>query len=287
LLPLARYLGILADQYPKPISQKDLAAHAGVTEAAVSKLRDRVYEFCDLKVLARQRKLVLRTDSKAATEILVAFVLSTKLRLFLKSPYGAALARMWVHRSYGELTRRVDDLTPFFSEEDALFLLQILAMALAENVDKLDLSSVDALDPNQAQVTLTRHVVTIMNRIGPSLQRQIKDVPTLRKILIVRDHAWYVFLRLVETKLETVFKDFMDQLPDLTTREAYLKVYQQTVVFYAKRALDQLVTAKVGDAATRNKVKFDPEELEIGHFSRPPIDISRFDVRTDLPHLKT
>ena len=49
LLPLVRYVAILADKYPRPLSHKDLAEYAHVSKAAVSKVRDRLYEVCDDK----------------------------------------------------------------------------------------------------------------------------------------------------------------------------------------------------------------------------------------------
>src|SRR6266571_6606751 len=93
LTSLTRYITILANKYPNPVTYRELASKARVSKAAISKVRDRLQSICDVKTLAYRRKLVLRTDATTFIRILVAFFTASTPGPLLRTPYVRAL---WV-----------------------------------------------------------------------------------------------------------------------------------------------------------------------------------------------
>jgi hypothetical protein len=271
LVPLVRYAVILANKYPNALSHKDLAAIAHVSKAAVSKVRDRLYAVCDDRWLGRRRRLLLRTDTESAVKIFSTFLFAGQLRSLIKSPYGKAVVAKWVEGYYRKIGKSLPELREFFGADDAIFVSDLLATAVADSVAHVDFTTLDKLDPAEAQSAIIGYIVTIMNGLGPNLQRGIKDKATLERTLTIRDKAWFFLLRAIDTKLEVVFKDFLEQVSDNQTRNAYLSMYRQTVVFYLKRAVFEYITQPIRVAAEKRKVRFEEDYIELGHFFRPTL----------------
>src|SRR6267143_660230 len=159
LMPLVRYLGILTHKYPRALSHKDLAEYAHVSKAAVSKVKDRLYEVCDDRWLGRRRRLLLRTDNKSAAQIFSAFFFTGQLKSLIKSTYGKALIEKWVQGYYITAAKTLPELREFFSQEDAIFVSGLVATAVADSVAHLDFTTLDTLDDNGAQSAIVGYVV--------------------------------------------------------------------------------------------------------------------------------
>src|SRR5437870_7051210 len=100
ILSIMRYVDILATKYPKTLSNKELARYAHVSEPAVSKLKDRLYNLCDDKWLGHRRRLILRLDNETAIQIFVGFLISGKLKRLLRTSYGRAVIGKWARDFY-------------------------------------------------------------------------------------------------------------------------------------------------------------------------------------------
>lgn len=283
LMPLLRYVSILANKYPKPLSHKDLADYAHVSKAAVSKVRNRLYEICDDKTLGRRRRLLLRTDDRTAGQVFVTFFLGARLKPLLKSAYGKSLVRKWVHEYYRKIVKTAPELPKFLGEDDAVFVSELITTALAESVGHLDFTLLDALDESGGQYAMIASGVAIMKRLGPNLQRSIKDEAAVHRILVIRDKAWFFLLRVIDSRLGLVFRDLLEQIPEDDTRRTYLSVYQRTVEFYLRRAVSEYVTKPIREAAEKNRVRFDPDYFELGHFFQPHTTTSPAGLSEERP----
>jgi hypothetical protein len=189
LTPLVRYFAILANKYPRPLSNKELAQYARVSKAAISKVRDRLYEVCDDRWLGRRRRLLLRIDTESAVKIFLAFLFAGQLKPLVKSPYGKAIVAKWVEGYYHKIGKSLPELRQFFDTDDAIFVSDLLATALADSVAHLDFLTLEKLDAAGAQSTIVGYLVIVMNELGPNLQRCITDEATLEKTLVIRDKA--------------------------------------------------------------------------------------------------
>ena len=175
----------------------------------------------------------------------------------------------WVQVNYRKAAKAMPELKEFFGQEDVIFVSELVASAVAESVAHIDFATLDTLDDSGVQSVIAGYVVTIINRLGPNLRRCMKDETTLHRTLALRDKAWFFLLRAIDTRLEVMFKDFLEQMGDSQARKAYLSVYRQTVVFYLKRAVFEYVTQPIRSAAEKRKIRFEEDFVELGHFFQP------------------
>jgi hypothetical protein len=175
----------------------------------------------------------------------------------------------WVQVNYRKAAKAMPELKEFFGQEDVIFVSELVASAVADSVAHLDFATLDTLDDSGAQSVIAGYVLTVMNRLGPNLQRCMKDETTLHRTLALRDKAWFFLLRAIDSRLEVIFKDFLEQMQDSEARSAYLSVYRQTVVFYLKRAVFEYVTRPIRSAAEKRKIRFEEDFVELGRFFQP------------------
>lgn len=268
LEPLADYIFILANQYPVAITKKRLAELAGVTMAAVSKTRDRIYSICDLKALAYS-KLVLRSDATTVGKVLSVFFFGPRLGRLLKSPYGKSLQKKWTMDIHGQLCKAIPEYSKIFSNEDALFVAGLVFRNIADSLNGLKVAGLAGLGKNDAQQMISYYVSAGMDRLGPNFRRYLKDENAMKRVLELRDRAWFLTLELVKTRLPLVFSRFLDTLSDQTTRDSYLKAYSELIAFYLRHFVFESITAEIRQAAKKAEIDFQDTYSVLGSFYTP------------------
>lgn len=266
--PLIRYVQVLANCYPTPISQKQLARKAKVSLPAVSKIRERLQSICEPR-LGFQRKLVLRRDATTVSVLFETFFSAGEIAPLLESGYGKSLWRTWVLDIHKQIYKTVPEYAKFFNDDEALFVADLLVRALIDSIGRFDFSRIDRWDSEGVQYALVMQVVNVVNKIGKNLRRQLKDHDSLERILAIRDRAWFMCMELVKNRLGGVFSEVLSSLSDGTTRDRYLEVYIETATFYLKHRIFDYFNEQIRKAAASAGIEFPQSYIEVGRFFDP------------------
>ena len=136
LKSVERYLWVLIDSYPSPVNQAEIASRTNVSRSAVTRIRDTLIKFCDLKSLAWERKLILKNDLETRMLLLAGFLWQgnvSDLKAYIGSHYFVEMVLdvdlfSKINESYPQYA-----LDQYFSEEDITWSKKII-------IDKLDRS---------------------------------------------------------------------------------------------------------------------------------------------------
>jgi hypothetical protein len=251
-----KYIEALAEAYPEPISHTDLAKSAGVSKPAVTKAKEKLREYCDLRELAYD-KFVLRADAHNFWELFRLYLKSGKIVKLITSKFTISiLKRINVHAkiaaqwpAYGEIFEKDDT--------DLIMEIAIRNLSAARELERITRQVQD----EEAQIML--HGIELLQQIQPVLEKlefRIKDERTVIRYLVLRDKvfalATYEFSRFVETM--EIMKELSPKL-----KQAYQVVYVNTFQFYLKRFLGIWTLVIVNDAKA-NGVDVREELCEVG-----------------------
>jgi hypothetical protein len=269
LVSLVRYITILANRYPQPMTYKELANKARVSKAAISNVKDRLNSICDIRVLANKRKLLLSSDAKTISRIFFAFFMSSKPGPLLKTAYVRTLWRGWISQLHEKLSKTLPEYPMFFSNDDAVFASELLLRNIADSLTRTPPPKVTAFDDEGVRYAIIDLVQNIMRRLGPNFTRYLRDETTLKRILILRDKAWFLFLRVARQNIPKTFAAILQTLPDDDTRQTYVQIYHATVVFYIQRIVFGYITEQIKISAESAGVRYDEDYSTLGRFYSP------------------
>ena len=126
LKSIERYFWVLLNAYPQPINQTELAKRAGVTRAAVSRVKGVLNKICDLKSLAYERKLVLKNDIDTRMSFLIYVVFvnePTEFKSYISSQYFIDIINET--DLYNKMKKRFEiyNFENYFNEDDFKWVL--------------------------------------------------------------------------------------------------------------------------------------------------------------------
>jgi len=264
LRPLLKYFEVLIDEYPNPISQTELAEKSSVTKSAVSKIRDELKLFCNIRALAFQRKLLLKSDSETFWRVFGLFFLESNFRKFIRSNYTRHLIeKMKIHEKLIEAKDL--DYGRFFEKEDTNLIIQIiLANIVSYPIDK-DIQ-------HQFRVLLKMNEEGSIIQVFPIVQifwnivsnfnvGVFESEDELLKILRLRD-KFYAFIKYIAGKMLNEWV-VVKRIEDPKKKANYLEVYLEAVDFFLTSLLAQ-VTENIRKVAKEKKMPFDNGYNEIG-----------------------
>jgi len=249
LIPVMKYIEALTNKYPEPISHQQLAKLSGVSLAAISKVKTRLYPLCDTNTLAFRRRLLLRNDADTVARIGAAFYFSNKFGQFLQGAYGQKIWMTWVLNAHEKLGKAIPEYSKFFGQQDAIFSVGLMIRGIGDSLAHVKHVKVNALDPDNVLSLIIVDAIEIMQKLGPNMSRYLVEEASLEHILELRDRLWYMTHQFLTARLEGFLSVILSALPNDATRENYLCVYRHTLTFYIDTLVFNFVTETIKKAA--------------------------------------
>jgi hypothetical protein len=184
---LVGYIDVLMDSFPEPISRKVLAQKAGVSQPAISKVKNRLLGLCEHNAFVFSSKLVLRTDG-TFWRLFIFYFLQMKPTKMLLSNYGwQMIKRMNLH---SKISGKIRNYALYFDEKDT----EIITRILLHNLDNFQVVSqirASISNPQQRTMLLSLQYISAVQNILQKLDLPIQEAKDLRDILTLRDKLFY------------------------------------------------------------------------------------------------
>ena len=262
LKPLLKYFQVLIDEYPNPISQTELAEKSSVTKSAVSKIRDDLKRFCNMRVLAFQRKLLLKLDNETFWMILGLFFLELKFQKFFRSNYMKhSLEKIKIHKKLVEVKDL--DYGKYFSEEDTNLIIELVLRNICSyQIDK-DLWNKfkTSLRTNEADFQVFS-IMQVLSDVFSNFDLGVfENENELLRIIQLRD-KFYVFIKSIAGKIINEWV-VVKRIEDPQKKASYFEAYLAAIDYFLTSILSE-ATENIRKAAEEKKIPFDKRYSEIG-----------------------
>lgn len=265
IVPLIRYLKVLTEKYPRPITPKQLSKLSGVSLAAVSKVREKLFPLCDVNSLgATRRSLLLSNDLDTIAKVGFAFYMDSKLGHFLRAPYARIFIRKSVLNGHEKLAQMLIDYPSFLEKSDILFLEDLAIRIVTDALDHLPRVSIHGFDAENLRATVLNQVIQFMDEVSPSLSHYLKDQGTLEHVLVIRDRLWYMTHEVLRRNVRDFFSLVLSALPSDEVREIYVTVYLHTAELYLQTLVFESITQKIREAANKVNVPWKTDYDTVG-----------------------
>lgn len=258
---LTNYIEVLIDSFPKPISRKELAQKTDVSQAAISKVKDRLLKLCDYKTLIFGHKLILRTD-ETFQKLLVLYSIRMQPTRILLSNYGwEIIRRMNLH---SKISERFKEYPSHFNEKDTEVITKTVLYNLG-NFQIVNQIRTSIVESEQRMWLLSAQYATAVQSILQKLDLPMKETEDLRNYLTIRDKLFCLIKGLIWRQVEKA--SILRELSE-SERTTYLIVYSKTMDFYLRK-LFGIGTNFIKQAAEKRGFEFRKEYERIGYFYVP------------------
>ncbi|MDG6949487.1 MAG: hypothetical protein JRM77_06555 [Nitrososphaerota archaeon] len=268
LIPLMPYLTVLTEVYPNPIRASVLAQKTSRSKAAVTKVKGRLLQVCDVREMALGAGFRLVPTFDAFLNLFLVFSASGEERRFLGSRYASLFLKGdQVHEALATHIPRYSD---YFTDEETSFMmdkvLEIVSGVSPSSLRQFAKSIIKG-SADDAGYILSRFVPNILR----DLKLTIKDEHELRLAISVRDKLFLAARDLVWS--------YVGNLSILRTvnardREDYLRVYKHTTDYYLTHLFEALNTP-IFEAARASSIQPKPRMAIIGSSLLPEIQNER------------
>ena len=132
LVTINRYIPILLDNYPTPLNQTELAIIAGVSKAAITKVKEKLFLICELKTMAYKHKLVLKMDDDTITNLFFFYLTRdfSDWKNFFISNYFDSYLKQKIFYNEIKTQFKLNKFDLYFSEDDFNWVIQFLRKKL-------------------------------------------------------------------------------------------------------------------------------------------------------------
>jgi hypothetical protein len=258
---LVGYIDALMDSFPEPISRKELAKKTGVSQPAITKVKNRLLNLCEQNAFLFSNKLILRTD-ETSWKLLSFYFLQMKPTKMLLSHYGWQMIKLM--NLHSKISEKIREYAFHFNEKDTEIMTRLVLYNL-DNFQVVNQIRTSISDPQQRTMLLSIQYVSAAQNILQKLDLPIEKAEDLRSVLTIRDKLFYFTRDLIWQQVQKA--DIMREL-STEEKETYLKVYSTTIDFYLKK-LFGIGTNFIKQAAQRRKLEFKKDYEKIGVFYTP------------------
>jgi hypothetical protein len=265
---IERYIEVLLDKFPVPITQTELAEEASVTKSAVSKIRERLVAICDINTLAYEKRLLLSTNSRIFTQLFFFLVFNRlKPEIILKSRYLKLIVKSWdIH---GKLSKGLEELSynEFFEEVDTDKFVEIALYNLSriraqQKLPNNELRKKKKMDELGLLLRIYAYFPIIKDPFSEIDLALFNDEEEMIHLLRLRDKIF----RFVMHNSEKVLRNWeVLRNVDEEKKDVYLEAYLKAVEHYVRKYIDQF-TSKVQEKAEMKGIGFEVKYSEIGSF---------------------
>jgi hypothetical protein len=218
---LWRYLQVLVEAFPSPLTQEKLATKAGVSLSAVSKVKINLRGFCDVYSLL-DRRFVLKKDLNTFTELFLLFLGLGKRLTILRAAYAKAVI------DYEDVHRYITEKAPFYAQyfdtEDTAVMLEVLF----HNLGHL------SIGPSKLTcLSLPSFLNEVLFELVSNFELPPLDKNGFLRLLELRDRFHVLIMQLVNDELGGL--SIFDQVADESQRRLYYTVYTKTIEHYLQK----------------------------------------------------
>lgn len=259
IVSIGRYIEALIENYPNGLSQKELAEKADVSPAAVSKIKEKLYPFCDINILAYNSQLILSPNFDLLKRVLKDLLSKNNLLKTVK-----ILSTKYAEKTLDDanvhqiLTKKIPTLIVFNKQETKMLtkfglrLLRALQFPLEKEGqinEVLNIFGKEGSNPQQSFVLgfILGQKIEINDFDWP-IESQ-KDIETL---IAIRDKSFGL--------IKTIVCGFSQQLSvykslEIEEKQQYDEVMLWICNYYMTKYFD-LLTVSLESFAKKNKLKF-------------------------------
>ena len=267
---MEKYIEVLLNKFPTPITQKELAEETFVTKSAISKIRDRIVTLCDIKVLGYEKKLLLSSNAETFTKLSLFFLSRLKLQVFLKSSYLKTIVKSWnVHE---KLSNHLANLSysDFFDENDTNKILEIILHNFSTiTLPQPQFNYHDIKRTKMDGGLLMRFFAyfPLLNYLSSNIDTAIfENEKELDDLLKLRDKAFYFILHNFKKTFQNC--EVVADIKEDDMKKVYIDAYLKAVDYYARKYFNEF-TSIVAKRAKKKGVAFKRQYSEIGALFKP------------------
>ena len=269
LKSLSRYIEVLVDQYPVPLTQSELAEKSAVTKSAISKIRDKLLELCNMRVIAYQRKMLLKSDFETFSKIFHLYFLQSKAQKLFMSRYAEnVLNEMLI---YEKLAKDLENFSfsKYFEKEDIKWVVNLVLQNVSSFEIQKDTFSViaSAISSEIENRDLSEIIpyIQLVTKLLTNFEIILENEAELKKTLLLRD-KFYFFIKNNLNKMLAEL-EVIKEIEDEEERKARKELLSVIALHYLNKAAKQ-ITQHIKKKSMEKEISFLKEYNEIGIFFR-------------------
>jgi len=266
LKPLLGYIEILSNEYPKPITQTELANKSSKSKSAITKIKDRLFDICDKDILAFQRKMVLKTDFETFGKLFTLFLLESRIQDLLKSKYVEnVIKQIELHKKLTKQFRKFS-YSKYFTEEDTDWMVTIVLRNVCAFEFQKDMLGAVLYALKGYEIENIRELVPYIQLFGRLLlnfEVVFEGEDELKRTLKLRDKLFFFIIENADEFL--VEFEIIKNLKNPQKKLQYLEVYSETIRYFLTD-FAQKITNGIQEKCKEKNIPFQTNYNEIGAF---------------------
>jgi len=239
---LSKYIEVLVNEYPIPITQSELANKSSVTKSAVSKIRDQLLELCDMRIIAYERKMILKSDSETFAKVFHLYFLQSKVQELFESKYTqAVLDKM---RIYEELEKKLEafSFSKYFDKDDINWAINLVFQNISSfQIRKDAFSAIASVIGSEIEDKDLIEIVPyfqLATRLFANFEITLENEVELKKTLLLRDKTYYF----IKTNLKKILAELevVKEIEDAKERAAQINLLYVIAEHYMNKIFKQI-----------------------------------------------
>ena len=257
------YVTALVTAFPTPLSHQELAARVDVTPASVSKMKDRLYQFCNHEVYGLRRQFILSDSMDTAFLLLIQFGFRNKLGVLVRSEYfQSVLSKSGIHEKIAAKSKTYGD---YFTKEDTAFIISVI-LANLNSMEDVTWNFIEKKDSEERQYALFADIMRNFSPLFSALRVDLKSEEDLIHLLTLRDKLYFLVMKLIsEWARNSEAARLLKNKP--VEQEANVKGFLYFVRHYADRGMKEV--NKTIRSWVEPCLHYPSEYDEIGRFFKP------------------
>jgi len=253
LIHLEKYVSVLTDTYPQPVRATELAKKTHTSKPAITKIKDRLMQICDVRTFAFEHGFVLSFKWDVLYNLFIVSAANKHHKQFLSSRFVKAFLNS--KHIHVKITSAIPLYAGYFTEDDTNLLLDLILDNLS-NIDPDDFAFLMKAVSMQPTSFTENTVLISIQKIITKLEFKIRNEEEMFKVISLRDKFFF----LLRDSLWAYIQN-MKILETLQTdeRDNYIEVYKNTIDFYLRRIFEG-VNEPISKAAAKSS-------LRLGHLS--------------------
>ena len=257
LKTLNKYIEVLVDEYPVPITQSELANKSSVTKSAVSKIRGRLLELCDMRIIAYERKMVLKSDFETLAKVFHLYFLQSNVQKLFESKYTEAVLNE--AQIYEKLAEKLESFSfsKYFNRDDINWAINLVLQNVSSFHIQKDafsaIASVVGSEIEDEDITEIVPYFQLATKLLTNFEITLENEVELKKTLMLRDKAYFFIknnLKRILAKLE-----FVQEIEDSEERHARANLLHALAEHYMNKIFKQ-VTEHIQQQAEGKGIPF-------------------------------
>ena len=265
LKTLSRYIEVLVNEYPLPITQSELAKKSSVTKSAVSKIRDRLLELCDMRVIAYEKKMVLKSDLETFAQIFHLYFRQSKAQKLFKTKYTKGV--LDEVRIYEELAKNLEafSFSKYFNKDDIHWAINLVLQNVSSFQIRKDtfsaIASVIGSEIEDEDLLEIVPYIQLATKLLTNFEITLENEKELKKTLFLRDKTYFF----IKNNLSKILADLevVKEIEDSEERQARINLLYLIAEHYMNKIFKQ-VTEHIQQQSKVKGILFSTDYSKIG-----------------------